>query len=871
MFRKLFGDAIRSQRRCRHVKLALDSIESLETRLVLYAATGNAWPTSQIITISFQPDGTNLGGVNSDLFKEFNSNPNLAGRWQTEILRAAQTWSEVTNINFVLVTDNGTASGGGKYQQGDPGFGDIRIGGYDFNNSSLARAYLPPPANNFSIAGDIAFNTSIDYGIGTGYDLYSVALHEIGHALGLDHTSATSSSALWSSYNGIKTKLAADDIAGVRSIYSGNGPRSADDYDAKAANNTIGTAKDITSEIGKAAASAIVTDLDITTTSDVDFFKFTAPKWSPTSIVVSMQASGLSLLSPKLTVYAADQKTIIGTVTSSSISSGTVTVRLNGVDNGDVFYIKAEGNSSAGFAIGNYAITLDLGAKNTPIASSPKSTMANGKTPTSKGGIAEGAGEFDTMLAPTPVIQTIKNDSGDSTTDRTTNYPNIVLEGVAPLLSTVEIYQNGVSVGKFLNLLSAWSFSVPGTLADGDYTFVAKGGNVLGLLNGGESDAVTVTVDTTAPDAPTLDTIMGERAANGTLITQPTSLRGATAPSALITIYDNDEVFATTRADGYGLWSYRFDEGIADGAHRITITATDLAGNQSAPSASQSVNIDTGIATPVVTGITNDTGISDQDNITNARNLTVTGVAEAGSTVTVFRDGTAIGTTTASSAGTWTYDDTAVTLADGVYGFTARATDAVGHVSNLSDATLVTVDNELTTPTISYVTKTTSLFLLNTLTILGTAGTNASVGIYLNGSFLATTAADATGSWNYKYSPLLLGNGTYSLSAIVTDVAGNVARSNTFNLVLGSTAPTVSNLTLTGTGTTRTVSGTGTKGATISIFDGNQRLGTAVVASTGKWTFTTPSLAIGSRHTLVAVATDSSGTGLPSSALTFTV
>ena len=63
--------------------MALETIESLETRLVLYAATGNAWPTSQIVTISFQPDGTNLGGVSSDLFKEFNSNPNLSGRWQT--------------------------------------------------------------------------------------------------------------------------------------------------------------------------------------------------------------------------------------------------------------------------------------------------------------------------------------------------------------------------------------------------------------------------------------------------------------------------------------------------------------------------------------------------------------------------------------------------------------------------------------------------------------------------------------------------------------------------------------------------------------------------------------------------------------------
>ena len=167
--------------------------------------------------------------------------------------------------------------------------------------------------------------------------------------------------------------------------------------------------------------------------------------------------------------------------------------------------------------------------------------MTNGRTPTSKGGVAQGAGEFDTFFAPTPVIQTIKNDSGDSSTDLTTNHPHVVLEGVAPLLSTVEIYQNGVTVGRFLNLLSAWSFSVPGTLADGNYTFTAKGGNLLGLLDGGESDAVTITVDTTAPEATTLDAITGATAPNGTLISQPTSLSGATAPSALISIYGSGQ------------------------------------------------------------------------------------------------------------------------------------------------------------------------------------------------------------------------------------------------------------------------------------------------------------------------------------------
>src|SRR4051794_762996 len=67
---------------------------SLESRVVLYSASGNLWPHPQLVTISFMPDGTDLGGVSSNLFSAFNSNPRLvAGQWQNQILKAAQTWT----------------------------------------------------------------------------------------------------------------------------------------------------------------------------------------------------------------------------------------------------------------------------------------------------------------------------------------------------------------------------------------------------------------------------------------------------------------------------------------------------------------------------------------------------------------------------------------------------------------------------------------------------------------------------------------------------------------------------------------------------------------------------------------------------------
>jgi hypothetical protein len=88
-------------------------VESLESRLVLFAVSGNAWPNPATITISFMPDGTNLGGVGSNLFSTFNANPKLAGQWQNQILSAAQVWAQQTNINFVVVPDNGAPSGSG--------------------------------------------------------------------------------------------------------------------------------------------------------------------------------------------------------------------------------------------------------------------------------------------------------------------------------------------------------------------------------------------------------------------------------------------------------------------------------------------------------------------------------------------------------------------------------------------------------------------------------------------------------------------------------------------------------------------------------------------------------------------------------------
>ena len=72
----------------------------------------------------------------------------------------------------------------------------------------------------------MTFNTGQSFNIGSTYDLFTVAMHEFGHALGLNESSV-SSAVEYATYTGKKTGLASDDIAGIRSIYSANGPRTA--------------------------------------------------------------------------------------------------------------------------------------------------------------------------------------------------------------------------------------------------------------------------------------------------------------------------------------------------------------------------------------------------------------------------------------------------------------------------------------------------------------------------------------------------------------------------------------------------------------------------------------------------------------------
>src|SRR5262245_11705628 len=137
--------------------------ERLEDRDVP-ATFGVAWPDPQHLTVSFVPDKAAASGPASGLFHTLKDVASTAV-WQTEILRALQTWAVQSNINIGLVKDGALFVGATGALQGDPRFGDIRLSARQEGDSVLAFT-APVDLLAGTRAGDIEFNSSAQFGIG---------------------------------------------------------------------------------------------------------------------------------------------------------------------------------------------------------------------------------------------------------------------------------------------------------------------------------------------------------------------------------------------------------------------------------------------------------------------------------------------------------------------------------------------------------------------------------------------------------------------------------------------------------------------------------------------------------------------------------
>ena len=192
------------------------------------------------------------------------------------------------------------------------------------------------------------------------------------------------------------------------------------------------------------------------------------------------------------------------------------------------------------------------------------------------------------------------------------------------------------------------------------------------------SSALSVTIDTTAPVAPTIASFSTDSGVAGDGITNDNTLTltGTAEANSTVKVYDGATLLGSATANGSGAWSYT-TAALANGAHSLTATATDAAGNTGVASTALSVTIDTTApVAPTITSFSTDSGVVG-DGITNDNTLTLTGTAEANSTVKVYDGATLLGSATANGSGAWSY--TTAALANGGHSLTATATDAAGN------------------------------------------------------------------------------------------------------------------------------------------------------------------------------------------------
>ncbi len=311
---------------------------------------------------------------------------------------------------------------------------------------------------------------------------------------------------------------------------------------------------------------------------------------------------------------------------------------------------------------------------------------------------------IDTTAPATPSTPALAagSDTGRSATDRITMLSTPVFTGTAESTATVTLFEGAVPRGSGVATGGIY-FVTSTTLTDGAHTITARATDLAGN-NSGMSGSVTITVDATAPAAPsrpTMTTATDSGASNTDGITSVTLpiFTGTTEANSIITLLDNGTSILVSAAIVSGNYSVTSPT-LSNGTHPITATATDVAGNVSAPSVMSTAVIDTVAPTtssPVLTAAS-DTGISSTDQITMLTTVTVTGTTEAGATVNLRNGTTVIATGTADGAGVYTFT---VTLVAGNRNLNARGTDLAGNVGSYSANTTITIDTTRPTVTVN--------------------------------------------------------------------------------------------------------------------------------------------------------------------------
>jgi hypothetical protein len=260
------------------------------------------------------------------------------------------------------------------------------------------------------------------------------------------------------------------------------------------------------------------------------------------------------------------------------------------------------------------------------------------------------------------------------------NTPKLTLEGTAEPLSQVRVFVDRDEAGHApANEEGKWTVSLTLPQKNGTHTIWATATDAASNTSQ-DSDKRTVTVDTTPPEAPQLSPF------SKPLKTAWPTLSGTAERGSQVTVQVDGKEEGTARADTEGRWSLIVRRTQRDGTHKASAVAVDEAGNTGPASAVLTFTVDT-----VAPGEPQVLEPQDRVRLTSLP-LTVRGVAEPGSTVTVSVDDQKQGTVLADAEGHWSLS--VAELKDGDHTVSATATDAAVNISASSQKRGFTVDTQ---------------------------------------------------------------------------------------------------------------------------------------------------------------------------------
>ncbi len=397
-----------------------------------------------------------------------------------------------------------------------------------------------------------------------------------------------------------------------------------------------------------------------------------------------------------------------------------------------------------------------------------------GNSPLYAGNVDEFTGQLlpgqDAAALAITAFSTDSNIVGDGITNDNT----LILSGNAPANSTIKVFDGTTQIGTTTaNASGTWSYNTA-TLADGSHGF-----SISATSNGttATSTALTVKVDTKAPSAPTITSFSSDTGTVGDHITSDhtLTLTGTAEANSTTKIHEGSTLLGSAVTNGSGIWNYT-SAVLANGAHSLSATATDTAGNTGTASTPLSVTIATTTAVvPTIASFSTDSGTMG-DHITNDHTLTLAGTAAPKATVKAYDGATLLGSAVANSSGAWSY--TTPALADGAHkSLIATATDAAGHTGVASAAFGVFVDTIAPTDVLTSDSKNSngSFKLSGTVLDNGVAKTGEILKFYDGPTFLGSTTVSSNAHWTFTTSTL--SNTVHNFTSTATDVAGNVGKS----------------------------------------------------------------------------------------------